>query len=377
MSSLKFTARSLVVIAALIGGIFMTASSALADCSIVFRIANDNDPSWTEETSAAVGDKFGFEVQVCNWHAGPETVTAKVAMAEYAQGRTKATLTTKVGAETQTREVYLNLAAKSHLLYTSGSTKVTGDFDGDGTKEHNEETWADGMFNGEVSFGTIAAGRWVQSMFMMQVEADTRRPSLIVDKKVSWAPENYQDFIKREDHTFDVLNKVYYHLEVKNTGDRAAENVKLVDRLPQYVRWFDDQNVGEMSFNAGTVEPGQTKGFDYVAIVTPDFPVGIDKVTNHVRIYEGELEKGEDYASIWIRHLEGPKEEVQGAAISEPLPELPKAGFGPGKVRSDHSTVVNRGWLQPELILIGSLAVSSLLFAYASFIYGKQGIKPQ
>lgn len=377
----QFVARSLGVLLALFLGVVVATSPVAADtCLVVFQIANDNDPSWSDEAAAAVGEKFGFVVQACNWHAGAEVVTAKVTMPEYASGKTKATLTMKIGGETQTKEVYLNLSEKSHLVYIPGSTEVTGDFDGDGTKEHNEETWADGMFNGEVSFGTIAADSGVQSVFMVSVEADTRRSRLELDKKISWRYEDFKDFITREEHTFHVNDKVYVDLKVTNTGDGPVNDVKIIDKMPSYMRWIEDQKVLELPFVVGTLEPGQSKSFGFTAIITIDFPVGLQKLTNEAKVYEGEWVKAEDYASLWVNRDAEPQPEVKAeTAPPEKLPDLPKAGFGPepveagvvGEISRQAVTTVADKRTKPEWILVGAITVGSLLFAYAGFTLKK------
>jgi|GEM_PF-3669672 len=358
---------------------------AAEDCVVSFLIANDKDASWQNETSATDGDSVNFYLDICHRSEDEAAVTVRVDLPSEAEGKVTATLTAKIGGETQTRQTFLNLASRSQITYVNNSTRVTGDFDGDGTKEHNEAVWANGIFNGELGLGTLAPCHSAQLSFTVKVDAkEAGRPELIVDKKVSWRTEDYRDFLPREDHTFDVLQKVYFHLEVRNNGDRAAENVRLVDHLPEYLRWFEDQNVGELAFNVGTLEPGQSKGYDFVAIVTPDLPLGIRKVINHVRVYEGELEKGEDYASVWIRRLEEPQVKGEETPV---VPDLPKAGFGPGtggvaslpsagavgQLGGEAARAVAQATrsFNPEWIWVISLALSALCFAYAGYAYGK------
>lgn len=161
-------------------------------------------------------------------------------------------------------------------------------------------------------------------------------PRLEVNKEV-YNPDKkkYQDNIKKDEHTFEKSDRIYFKIKVKNTGDIEIKNIDLVDNMPSILEYSkgdgDDSNDGtKVSFDDFDLKPGESETFEFSAKVKS---TGIDPDEDYVcvanvakakgeRKDNGEKEDDADYANFCIEMRRG-----RVLSLKESITRLPTTGF--------------------------------------------------
>ena len=161
-------------------------------------------------------------------------------------------------------------------------------------------------------------------------------PRLEVNKQI-YNPDtkNYQDNIKKDDHTFEKSDRIYFKIKVKNTGDVEIKNINLVDQMPSILEYSsgdgDDNSDGtKVEFDDFDLKPGESETFEFSAKVKS---TGIDSendvacVSNVAKAKgerkdNGEKEDDADYANFCVEMRKG-----RVLSSKERIARLPTTGF--------------------------------------------------
>lgn len=146
---------------------------------------------------------------------------------------------------------------------------------------------------------------WVQCAAVTHARVEGE-PSLSIDKKVKGdgsggSPQAWQDAISKvapHGYVFGSGEKVFYLIEIENSGTDVANNVKIEDVLPAYIRVGQNTTV---VITVGDLAEGEKKSFEYEAYVVDAVPSGEHEQINVAKVYIGDEEKARDETSVWIR----------------------------------------------------------------------------
>ena len=290
---------------------------------------------WKDQMSAGGGDTLKFYIEVHN----PEIPSAAENTRVWVDfpDQTGGELVSKAFASAENASqvedaVTINLSENAQLALVSNSTRVTWDPDGDGDEDYHQRLWSADVFAGEgINFGDLyGCNPFILTLTFEAVvqEAAAKEANLSIEKYVRWeGTDDWYESIDKDEHLFDPGERVVYKVIVRNGGDADAGDVRVVDELPDYIKWISgegewDSGEWKVRFDLGTVKAGEKKRLDYTAKVfdESDLPPTDRELKNIATLYEGEERIDDDHAQIWIN---GP--EVLAAEVEEPR-ELPEAG---------------------------------------------------
>lgn len=145
-------------------------------------------------------------------------------------------------------------------------------------------------------------------VFIPEVSADVSCPhvygaqcpsgNLLIDKKVRHPQSGeFIDSLSSSDATYLPEQEVKFRVEVKNTGGQDLFDVKVEDRLPEFVDFLAgtgdfDQNTKTLKWTIDKIAPNESKFFEIRVKVKPvkDLPdLSINCVTNHVKSFKDNL----------------------------------------------------------------------------------------
>lgn len=122
--------------------------------------------------------------------------------------------------------------------------------------------------------------------------------NLLIDKKVRHPQSGeFIDSLSSSDSTYLPEQEVKFRIEVKNTGGQDLFDVKVEDRLPEFVDFLSgtedfDQNTKTLKWTIDKIAPSQSKFFEIRVKVksAKDLPdLAINCVTNHVKTFKDNL----------------------------------------------------------------------------------------
>jgi len=298
------------------------------DISIEKLVSNTERPDWKEEVAANLGEYVQYKVKISN--PNPLPVTEVRVKDTLPQGLVlkKDSIFMQFEDDTMTPNpdngdifddgylLSLNLGAfgsEDHPYWDIVYKAKVEDCTSGRTKVNKAEVWTKWGATGTASATVVVA---------------PCREELKIEKFVRWTDtdEWYED-IDEDEHLFDPGEEVEYKIVVKNSGDATAESVRVVDELPEYVKWISgdgnwDGDEWKVRFDLGNVNAGEEKTLRYTAKVLDeeDLPPTDRELKNVATLYEGEERIDDDHAQIWIN---GP--EILAAAAEKPE-KLPEAG---------------------------------------------------
>lgn len=298
--------------------------------TVRFLSANKNRPGdgWSDDTKANPGDPIKFYIEIhntvepsvaedlkvwINFPAGEGSVFTPVAYASYAP------YTSSVSDQTK-----ITFSEDVRLTYRSGSFKVASwDQNGDGVYEYQDYAWPNG--DNLIGNGIVLGDLWGCNPYIIQLSfwADSEipetpeNPDLTVNKKVVFQGNEY-DSVAKETHLYDAREVVEYKIYVKNIGGQQATGVKVVDRLPAYIRTLDGHDTKE--FLIGDLAAGAEWSGVYQGRVAADLPQNDRTQENVATATSDNAGSAEDTAFIWINGPEILAAETAAAAV-EQLPE--------------------------------------------------------
>jgi uncharacterized repeat protein (TIGR01451 family) len=232
-----------------------------------------HEQSWHDPVSAKLGDVVSWNVY---YHNNIEQTVAKNVQIQVSLPQVSATqlvLNSKLWADnadpvTDTGTVNLNTSAK--IRYIPGSTQWYKD----GSK--TPLSLPDGVVGDGVNIGDIN-GCWAYAGFVVfQTEIISPEPTLYIDKKVGSSTDDSGTKNWVKENTANSGEVLAYRLQVKNTGNEDATNVRLKDALPEHTSYINgttkiynnqagdngqilpDGIVGSTGISLGNLKPGDT-----------------------------------------------------------------------------------------------------------------------
>jgi len=304
---------------------------AITQCqslSIEKLVSNTERPDWKEEVTANLGEYVQYKVKISN--PNPLPVTEVRIKDTLPQGLTlkKDSIFLEFDDEVMSPNpdngdifddgylLSLNLGpfgSEDHPYWDIVYKAKIADCSSGKTKVNKAEVWTKWM-------DTISDSATV---VVTPCEAD-----LSIEKYVRWEDtDDWYEDIEKDEHLFDPGEKVFYKIIVKNTGDADAEDVRVVDELPDYIKWISgegewDDDEWKVRFDLGTVKAGEEERLDYTAKVfdEDDLPPTDRELKNVATLYQEDEKIDDDHAQVWIN---GP--EILAAEVEKPG-ELPVAG---------------------------------------------------
>ena len=148
-----------------------------------------------------------------------------------------------------------------------------------------------------------------------------------IEKEVKYKDGDWEENLDLDEHTFDPGEKLHFKIKVKNLGEVDAKDVRVVDELPDDIKWVSghgdyDQDEHKIRFDIGDLPAGEEREFRFVAKVydEDDLPTGKDYCQTNVVYLKVAGEKvDEDHSKVCIG-----TPEVLGE-----VEELPQAGSNP------------------------------------------------
>lgn len=130
--------------------------------TLVYLATNNNDPNdgWVKNVQGDGGDALQFYVEVHNASVNTIAHNLKVKVnlptANFTQGESTVNVSSLNSQDISEKvNVEVKNAGGGRLEFVPGSTKLTWDQDGDGTKEFNEQVMQDGIANGGLNLGDL------------------------------------------------------------------------------------------------------------------------------------------------------------------------------------------------------------------------------
>lgn len=305
--------------------------------TVKFLSANNSRPAdgWSDDTHANPGDAIWFYAEIHNTNVPSvaENVQVRVDFPNNQIGTVfNPTVYASYAPHTshKTDQTKVTFSSNTRLTFRSGSLRVTWDQNGDGVYEYQDYAWPAspaGGPNGDnlIGNGIVLGDLWGCNPYIIQLSfwADSEipetpeNPDLTVNKKVVFQGNEY-DSVAKETHLYDAREVVEYKIYVKNIGGQQATGVKVVDRLPAYIRTLDGHDTKE--FLIGDLAAGAEWSGVYQARVAADLPQNDRTQENVATATSDNAGSAEDTAFIWINGPEILAAETAAAAV-EQLPE--------------------------------------------------------
>ena len=308
-------------------------SNKTANMSITKEVANVTNPDgvWHEEIAAARGDRVRFQIVVKNTGASelndilitdqlPDGLEYVLGSSEYS---TPYSSGFKPLADSWiTGEGGVSQANLGKLPIGEGCNAIIV-FDA-----KVRENASEGQYKNVAQAKANEYPNWIYDRAAVNIRIEKGEAELSIEKFVRWeGTDDWYESIEKDEYLFDPGEKVVYKIVVKNTGEVGAENVRVVDELPDYIKWISgdgewDDDKRKVRFYLGTVEAGEEIVLKYTAKVfdEDDLPFTDREQKNVATLYQNEKKIDDDHAQVWIN---GP--EVLAAKVEKPE-ELPEAG---------------------------------------------------
>ncbi|MCG2685792.1 DUF11 domain-containing protein [Candidatus Parcubacteria bacterium] len=156
-----------------------------------------------------------------------------------------------------------------------------------------------------LQINAIELPEWIQCAAVTRARVEGE-PSLSIDKKVKGdgsggSPQAWQDAISKlapHGYVFGSGETVFYLIEIENSGTDVANDVRIEDVLPAYIRVGQNTTV---VITVGDLAEGEKKSFEYEAQVIASVPSGEHEQINVAKVYIGDEEEARDETSVWIR----------------------------------------------------------------------------
>lgn len=299
--------------------------------TVKFLSANPKRPSdgWSDNTKANSGDATQYYIEIHNPNV-PSVAKNLQVRVDFPDNQTGTVFTPTAYTSYSSSTAYpsdstkVSFSSNARLTFRSGSLRVTWDQNGDGVKEYQDYAWPNG--DNIIKDGIVLGDLWGCNPYIIQLSfwADSQTPEtpqspkLVINKKVIWQGNEY-DSVAKETHLYDPEEIVEYKIYVKNTGGQTATGVKVVDRLPAYIRTLDGKD--SKTFDIGDLAGGAEWSGVYQARVVRDLPQNDRTQENTAAVTSSNAGSAEDSAFIWIN---GP--EILAAAAPPAAAQLPETG---------------------------------------------------
>lgn len=180
----KTGATALVVLTMLFGGLFLNLRSALAtnpNLTLLYLGNNNNDSSdsWDKDVSANVGEYIQFYAEIHNTNVPTTANNVKIKVnLPPGSGSSSATVSAD-NASSVSDSLNIQVNGGGTLEYVTGSTELTWDVNGDGTKEFDHTPFGDGIVGSGIVLGNQQGCNQyiIQVTFLVKVVAPQASPS--------------------------------------------------------------------------------------------------------------------------------------------------------------------------------------------------------
>lgn len=275
-----------------------------------------------DKTSAGTNDTISYSLEIHNTVVGTEAKGVKFKLAipdAFAQSSTTSVTAVSDNAGDATDSATVSFDNDhSKLAYVPGSLKISWDQDGDGTQDYKESSLNDSNLLGsgvelpsnKILFGCYEYIAYIKFDAKVTTQ-DQGEAEFWIDKFLSDKNSEYKRDLSYK--SFMAGDKIFIKIKFGNRGEADAEKIKVVDELPDYLK-FDsgegdyDKDANTVTYEVKNLKAGSEDEFSFVAKVRDSFVDGC--YTNKAELKQDGEQVGKDEVDFCL-----------GKEVTKELPE--------------------------------------------------------
>ena len=276
----------------------------------------------SDKTSAGDGNTVSYSLEIHNTVVGTEATGVKFKLAipdAFAQSSTTSVTAVSDNAGDATDSATVSFDKDhSKLVYVPGSLKISWDQDGDGTQDYKESSLNDSNLLGsgvelpsnKILFGCYEYIAYIKFDAKVTTQ-DQGEAEFWIDKFLSDKNSEYKRDLSYK--SFMAGNKIFIQIKFGNRGEADAEKIKVVDELPDYLKFESgegdyDKDANTVTYEVKNLKAGSEDEFSFVAKVRDSFVDGC--YTNKAELKQDGEQVGKDEVDFCL-----------GKEVTKELPE--------------------------------------------------------
>lgn len=282
---------------------FTAVVASLANPNLTARLITNNlsrsGTAWGKSTDASSGENVKFHLELHNTQVGSAAHNVKIKATipgDFANSSVVKIDVTADNGGPVSDTATVNFPRASKLGFTSGSTLLIWDSNGDGVKEYNNTPWANNDLVGNGIILNSDLNGTNEFILELSFNATVSEPPVVetspncsVTKKIRLPNGSEVTSVSASDHVYSPGEEIVYRLFISNSGTGDASNFSISDFLPTYIFWVSGDGgyasgENKVNFDLGTLKAKESRTLTYKAKVRDNIPSGQVSQTNNAKV---------------------------------------------------------------------------------------------